>query len=143
MAGSRRPSIYLSDVLAEDDTPKILIINGDESNAEATGGLPATDANIGTSEFVELGNDALRIEPRYILLEGQTTGGKPVRRRIIAYDPESSLYQDGGTLQMLVQTGATTSEVVTFNVSGMVGEKRTMVKKVAPTDTGLDDGDAT
>lgn len=140
MAGSKRPSIYITDIPnAAGDGNKIIVINGDESNAEATGGVAATPSNLASREFASEGGDYIRLEPRYILLQGQTSGGRIVRRKIVAYDPENTLFVDGGTLSLGVMTGADTVEAVTFSVSGMVGEKRTVVPGLL--DTGLNDGD--
>lgn len=141
MAGSKRPSIYITDIPnGVGDGNKIIVINGDESNAEATGGVAATSANLASREFASEGGDYIRLEPRYVLLQGQTVDGKIVRRKLTAYDPNNALFVDGGTVSMGVMTGADTSEAVTFSVTGMVGEKRTVVPALL--DTGLTDGDA-
>jgi len=74
-----------------------------------------------------------------MLLEGVTTGGKPVRRKVTVCDPENVLFNSGGTTVVGVMVG-NSSEAVTMTITGTVGETRTFFKTV---DTGLDDGSAT
>lgn len=141
MAGSLLPMLYRTDIPDDAGTGfKYLILKLDESNSKALGGEAATDANIAGKEFATQGTDYLKIEPRYVLLEGKTTGGVTVRRKWVAPDPTDDLYAEGGTVQGIVNVTATTIELVTFSVSGMVGEKRTVRRPLL--DSGLDDGTA-
>jgi len=139
MAGSKDRFVYLSDILDENDTRKYLVLSLDESNAELMGGVHFTDAAVAGIEPATA-RDYIRIEPRYVLVEGTTSGGKTVRRKLIAPDPENSYWVSGGSMQLSVSTGTTTNETVTFRVTGMVGEKRTVAPTTA-SDSGLDDGD--
>lgn len=139
MAGSKRQMLYITDIPnAAGDDKKRLILNVDESNAKLTGGVEYTPGNLGALELADA-TDYVRIEPRRLLLEGVTAGGKTVRRSIIACDPDNALVANGGTTVLGVMVG-NESEAVTFFVSGVVGEKRTIPKT---TDTGLDDGTST
>lgn len=136
MAGSLRAMIYISDIVAAGDR-KIIVLKLDESNAKLGGGVEATPANIAAG--VEAGSgDYQRLEPRYMNLEGVTSGGKPVRRKVITCAPDNVLFNEGGTTVMGVMVN-NVSEPVTMTVTGTVGEKRTFFKT---TDTGLDDGTA-
>lgn len=140
MAGSRRPMLYETDIPDGADGFKFLILNIDESNAKTLGALEATPGNQADKEFAVQGQDFLTIRPRYILLQGETSDGKTVRRRWPACDPNNTLVVNGGTTVQGVFTGPNTVEDVTFSVTGVVGEKRTLV---AAQDTGLDDGSGT
>ena len=138
MAGSLRAMIYATDISAGAGEVKSIVLKLDESNAKLGGGVEATPANL--AAITEAGaSDFQRLEPRYMNLEGVTTGGKPVRRKVIVCDPENVLFNSGGTTVLGVMVG-NSSEAVTFTVTGTVGEKRTFFKTV---DTGLDDGSAT
>jgi hypothetical protein len=133
--------LYETDIPASgDDEFKHLILNLDESNSKDVGMVEATTANQAGLEFAVQGQDYLNIRPRYILIQGVTTDGKTVRRRITAGDPSNPLVVNGGTLTQAVFTGPQTVESVVFSVTGVVGEKRTLVPA---DDTGLDDGTAT
>jgi len=138
MAGSLRAMLYTSDISDGAGGRKSLVLKLDESNAKLGGGVEATPGNIGAVTLATA-NDYQRLEPRYMNLEGVTTGGKPVRRKIIVCDPENVLFNTGGTTILGVMVN-NVSEAVTFTVTGTVGEKRTFFKTV---DTGLDDGTAT
>lgn len=141
MAGSKRNMLYETDIPGTTEgTFKFLVLNLDEGNSKTIGMLEATPGNIAGKEFAVQGSDFLHIRPRYILLEGETTAGKTVRRKWVAGDPANTLVVNGGTTVQGVFTGPNTVEDVTFAVTGVVGEKRTLV---ASTDTGLDDGTAT
>ncbi len=141
MAGSKRPSIYITDIADSAGTgKKVIVINGDESNARTTGGVAATTANTAGKEFASQGKDYLAITPRYILVQGINGAGEIVRRKLIAYDPDNTLFKTGGTVSLGVMTDGVTAESVTFSVTGVVGEKRTLVPALI--DTGLTDGSA-
>lgn len=129
--------LYLSDIFDGTDR-KSIILKLDESNAKLGGGLEATPGNIGAATMA-LQNDYQRIVPRYMLLEGVTAGGKPVRRKITVCDPENALFNNGGTTILGVMVN-NVSEAVTMTVTGTVGEARTFFKSV---DSGLDDGTST
>jgi len=137
MAGSMRSMLYTSDILDGTDR-KSIILKLDESNAKLGGGLEATPANIGSATMA-LQNDYQRLVPRYMLLEGVTVGGKPVRRKVTVCDPANVLFNDGGTTVLGVMVG-NVSEAVTMTVTGTIGEQRTFFKSA---DSGLDDGTAT
>jgi hypothetical protein len=137
MAGSMRAMLYTTDITDGTDR-KSIVLKLDESNAKLGGGVEATPANIAaTTQASAL--DYQRLEPRYMLLEGVTAGGKPVRRKITVCDPDNALFNQGGTTVVGVMVN-NVSEAVTMTVTGTVGEKRTFFKT---TDTGLDDGSAT
>jgi hypothetical protein len=139
MAGSKRQMLYITDIPnAAGDDKKRLILNVDESNAKLTGGLEYTPGNLGTLELAS-NKDFVRMDYRRLHLEGKTSGGKTVRRSIIACDPDNALVANGGTTVMGVMVG-NESEAVTMFVSGVTGESRTIPKT---TDTGLDDTTST
>lgn len=137
MAGSMRAMLYTSDIISGGENLS-LVLKLDESNAKLGGGVEATPANIAAVTLASA-LDYQRLVPRYMLLEGVTTGGKAVRRKVTVCDPANVLFNDGGTTVMGVMVG-NTSEAVTMTVTGTVGEQRTFFKTV---DTGLDDGTAT
>jgi len=138
MAGSMRAMLYTSDIINGESERKSIVLKLDESNAKLGGGVEATPANIASATLAD-SLDYQRLEPRYMLVEGVTTGGKPVRRKITVCDPGNVLFNQGGTTILGVMVG-NSSEAVTCTVTGTVGEKRTFFKTV---DTGLDDGTAT
>lgn len=138
MAGSMRAMLYTSDIVTAESERKSLVLKLDESNAKLGGGVEATPANI-AAVTLATAEDYQRLEPRYMLLEGVTTGNKPVRRKVVVCDPDNVLFNQGGTTILGVMVG-NSSEAVTMTVTGTVGEKRTFFKTV---DTGLDDGTAT
>jgi hypothetical protein len=137
MAGSLRAMLYTTDIV-EGGERKSIVLKLDESNAKLGGGVEATPANIAAG-VLAVATDYQRLVPRYMLLEGVTTGGKPVRRKVAVCDPANVLFNEGGTTVMGVMVG-NSSEAVTMTVTGTVGETRTFFKTV---DTGLDDGSAT
>jgi len=137
MAGSLRSMIYITDIF-DGTEAKSIVLKMDESNAKLGGGVEATPGNL-SGIVLATASDYQRLVPRYLLLEGVTLGGKPVRRKVVVCDPTNGLFNDGGTTVMGVMVG-NTSEAVTMTVTGTVGEKRTFFKTV---DTGLDDGTAT
>ena len=137
MAGSMRAMLYTSDIV-EGGERKSIVLKLDESNAKLGGGLEATPSNIAATTLATA-LDYQRLVPRYMLLEGVTAGGKPVRRKVTVCDPENVLFNEGGTTVVGVMVG-NVSEAVTMQVTGTVGETRTFFKTV---DTGLDDGTAT
>lgn len=137
MAGSMRAMLYTSDIISGGDNLSI-VLKLDESNAKLGGGVEATPANIAAATLASA-LDYQRLVPRYMLLEGVTAGGKPVRRKVTVCDPANVLFNDGGTTVMGVMVG-NTSEAVTMQITGTVGETRTFFKTV---DSGLDDGSAT
>lgn len=139
MAGSKDRFVYLTDILDASDERKYLVLELDESNSELVGATHYTAAAV-TGLTAAGAADYIRLEPRYILVQGATTGGKTVRRRIVCPNPENSLWVSGGTVSMSVQIGPATNETVVFRVTGMVGEKRS-VAQAGAVDTGLDDGD--
>lgn len=134
MAGSMRAMIYISDITEGADR-KSVVLKLDESNAKLGGGVEATPANIAASTLAD-SLDYQRLQPRYMLLEGVTAGGKPVRRKVTVCNPDNVLFNQGGTTVMGVMVG-NTSEAVTMTITGTIGEQRTFFKTV---DTGLDDG---
>lgn len=138
MAGSLRAMLYTTDIVDPTDGVKSIVLKLDESNAKLGGGVEATPGNIASATLADA-LDYQRLEPRYMLLEGETSGGRPVRRKVIVCDPENVLFNQGGTTVMGVMVG-NSSEAVTMTVTGTVGEKRTFFKTV---DTGLDDGTST
>lgn len=138
MAGSLRAMIYVSDIVDSASARKGLVLKLDESNAKLGGGVEATPAAIAEANLANA-LDYQRLEPRYMLLEGVTAGGKPVRRKVTTCNPANVLFNQGGTTVMGVMVG-NSSEAVTMTVTGTVGEKRTFFKTV---DSGLDDGTAT
>lgn len=141
MGGSIQQFLYRTDVPSSvEDEYKYIVIKGDESNLLVMGGLRNTSANRAGKEFLTQGVDALRIEPRYINLEGRTAAGRPVKRRLIAPDPTVALWKTGGGVTLAVSTGglAAATEDVSFAVSSAIGEKRTFGRDANP-DTGLDD----
>jgi hypothetical protein len=129
--------LYTTDII-EGGENKSIVLKLDESNAKLGGGIEATPANIAAATLA-VATDYQRLVPRYMLLEGVTSGGKPVRRKVITCDPANVLFNEGGTTVMGVMVG-NASEAVTMTVTGTVGEQRTFFKTV---DTGLDDGTAT
>jgi hypothetical protein len=137
MAGSMRAMLYITDITDGTDR-KSIVLKLDESNAKLGGGVEATPSNIAAATLADA-LDYQRLVPRYMLVEGVTTGGKPVRRKVTVCDPENVLFNSGGTTVMGVMVG-NSSEAVTMTVTGTVGETRTFFKTV---DTGLDDGTAT
>ena len=137
MAGSMRAMLYTTDITDGTDR-KSIVLKLDESNAKLGGGIEATPANIAAATLADA-LDYQRLVPRYMLLEGVTAGGKPVRRKVTVCDPENALFNNGGTTVIGVMVG-NVSEAVTMTVTGTVGENRTFFKTV---DTGLDDGSAT
>lgn len=137
MAGSLRAMLYTTDI-NPDGTDRSIVLRLDESNAKLGGGVEATPANIAAATLA-VATDFQRLVPRYMLLEGLTSGGKTVRRRITTCDPDNVLFNNGGTTVMGVMVG-NSSEAVTMTITGTVGEQRTFFKTV---DTGLDDGTAT
>lgn len=142
MAGSKRELIYITDIPTEaGDELKVMIIDQDESNGKLTGGVEATPGNLSGAELAQEGQDYKYrgLRPRRLLLQGLTSGGRTVRRSIIANDPGNVLVRSGGTTVMGVMVG-NESEAVTMTVTGVVGERRTFPRSV---DTGLDDGTAT
>lgn len=136
MAGSLRAMLYTTDITDGVDRRSI-VLKLDESNAKLGGGVEATPAAIGAA-VLSIATDYQRLQPRYMLLEGVTAGGKTVRRKIVTCDPDNSLFNDGGTTVVGVMVG-NVSEAVTMTVTGTIGEQRTFFKTV---DTGLDDGTA-
>lgn len=138
MAGSLRAMIYVSDIVDGESERKGIVLKLDESNAKLGGGVEATPSAIADANLANA-LDYQRLEPRYMLLEGVTTGGKPVRRKVTTCDPANVLFNQGGTTVMGVMVG-NSSEAVTMTVTGTVGEKRTFFKTA---DSGLDDGTAT
>lgn len=138
MAGSFRAMIYTTDISDGAGGNKSIVLKLDESNAKLGGGVEATPGNLATVTLASA-EDYQRLEPRYMLLEGVTSGGRPVRRKVITPDPANVLFNEGGTTVVGVMVG-NASEAVTMTVTGTVGEKRTFFKTV---DTGLDDGTAT
>jgi hypothetical protein len=141
MAGSKRNMLYETDIPASTEGEyKWLVLNLDEGNSKTLGMQEATPGNLSGKEFAVQGSDFLYIRPRYVLLEGETSGGKTVRRKWVAGDPANTLVVNGGTTVQGVFVGPNTVEDVTFAVTGIVGEKRTLVASV---DTGLDDGTST
>lgn len=137
MAGSLRAMLYTTDII-EGAENKSIVLKLDESNAKLGGGVEATPANIAAATLA-VATDYQRLVPRYMLLEGVTTGGKTVRRKVITCAPDNVLFNEGGTTVMGVMVG-NSSEAVTMTITGTVGEQRTFFKTV---DTGLDDGTAT
>lgn len=140
MAGSKRAMLYRTDIPDSGDGWKYMILNLDEGNSKTIGMEEASPANEADKEFVIQGKDFLSLTPRKLLLQGTTSSGKTVRRSWVAGDPENTLVVNGGTTVQGVFVGANTVEDVTFTVTGVVGEKRTLRQTV---DTGLDDGTAT
>ena len=138
MAGSLRAMIYTTDISDGAGGVKSIVLKLDESNAKLGGGIEATPGNLGDVTLADA-QDYQRLVPRYMLLEGTTTGGRSVRRKITVCDPANTLFNTGGTTVLGVMVG-NTSEAVTFTVTGTVGEARTFY---VTTDTGLDDGTAT
>lgn len=137
MAGSMRAMLYTTDIV-EGGENKSIVLKLDESNAKLGGGVEATPANIAAATLA-VATDYQRLVPRYMLLEGVTAGGKPVRRKVVVCDPANVLFNEGGTTVVGVMVG-NSSEAVTMTITGTVGETRTFFKTV---DTGLDDGSAT
>lgn len=137
MAGSMRAMLYTSDIISGGENLSI-VLKLDESNAKLGGGLEATPANIAAATLASA-LDYQRLVPRYMLLEGVTAGNKPVRRKVTVCDPANVLFNNGGTTVMGVMVG-NSSEAVTMQITGTVGETRTFFKTV---DSGLDDGSAT
>jgi hypothetical protein len=140
MAGSKRNMVYRTDIPDSGSSYKVIVLSLDESNAKLFGGEEATPGNLSGKEFAAPGQDYLRLVPRYALLEGKTTAGRIVRRRIIVPDPENTLFVSGGTTVLAVFVAANTIESVTFDITGVVGEARTLVRGF---DSGLDDGTTT
>lgn len=138
MAGSLRAMLYQTDISDGAGGFKSIVLKLDESNAKLGGAVEATPANIAAVTLADA-SEYQRLEPRYMLLEGVTSGNRPVRRKIVVADPANVLFAQGGTTILGVMVG-NSSEAVTFTVSGTVGESRTFFRT---TDTGLDDGTAT
>jgi len=130
--------LYRTDIPDGGGEFKYLILNIDEGNAELTGGLAATPGNLG-SVTIATNRDYLNLTPRKLYLRGITADGKTVSRSIIACDPTNALVASGGSTVMAFFTATNTVENVTMFVSGVAGEKRTLVRTL---DSGLDDGDA-
>jgi hypothetical protein len=131
--------LYRTDIPDSGDGWKYMILNLDEGNSKTIGMEEATPATESGKEFVVQGKDFLTLTPRKLLLQGKTSDGKTVRRSWVAGDPENTLVVNGGTTVQGVFVAANTVENVTFAVTGVVGEKRTLRQT---TDTGLDDGTA-
>jgi len=138
MAGSLRAMLYTTNISDGAGGFKSIVLKMDESNGKLGGGVEATPGNIGAAT-IALATDYQRLEPRYMLAEGVTAGGKPVKRKIITCDPENVLFNTGGTTILGVMV-VNSPEAVTFTITGTVGEKRTFFKTV---DSGLDDLTAT
>ena len=138
MAGSLRAMVYTSDIGDGDGGVKSLILKLDESNAKLGGGVEATPGNLSGLTLADA-SDYQTFRPRYMLLEGVTSGNRPVKRKVVVCDPDNALFNSGGTTVMGVMVN-NVSEAVTMTVTGNVGERRTFFKTV---DTGLDDGSST
>lgn len=130
MSGSLQKFIYT------DDQARTRIVNLDESNTRALGYIPATNLEV----------DALGIPrkiskltggERYILLTGVTTGGKPVRRKVIVPTNNNTFFLDGGGFNLNAEVG-NALETIAMQVTAAVGEKKRFA--LLGTDTGLDDG---
>lgn len=132
--------LYQTDIPDSGDGFKYMILNLDEGNSKTTGMEEATPANEAGKEFVIQGQDFITLVPRKLLLQGTTSAGKTVRRSWVAGNPEHPLVVSGGTTVQGVFVGPNTVEDVTFTITGVVGEKRTLRRTV---DTGLNDGTAT
>ena len=140
MAGSLRSFLYETDIEATTEGEyKWIVLNLDEGNSETLGMELYNDANASGKEFASEGPDYLRLEPRYLLLEGKNAAGTTIRRRWVCGNKSAALFNQGGTVVLSVFNGTSTVEAVTFRVTGTVGEKRTLALK---SDTGLLDGDA-
>lgn len=140
MGGSVQWFLYETDVPGTNAGEyKWLPLKMDESNALLFGGLKNTTANRAGKEFLSA-SDGLIVEPRYVLAEGRTAGGRTVRRKLTVCDPNNSLWQSGGTISLAVMTGGQAANVenVVFNLTFSSGEKRRYSIDANP-DTGLDD----
>jgi len=130
MAGSLQKFVY------EDDAGFRKIINLDESNTRSLGYTPATVAEVALlgipSRISKLnGNE------RYILMSGSTSGGRPVRRKLIVPKADNGYFTDGGGFSVNVAVSGTASEAVIMQVTRAVGEAKAFA--LLGTDTGLDD----
>lgn len=140
MSGSKQKFLYETDVPLPDNSGNYyLVLNLDESNSRAVGGIIATQAAIDGSTLLPR-DAANKVTPRYINLQGVTAAGRPVKRRIVCPNPSNDVWRRGGTLQLSVSTGAlaANNENVTFLITSAIGEKRTFFTTATP-DTGLDD----
>jgi len=130
MAGSLQKFIY------RDDAAFSKIVNLDESNSRALGYTPATVAEVALAG-IPARVSKLNGNERYILVAGVTSGGRPVRRKIIVPRSDNAFFTDGGAIALDVSISAGTSESVIMQVTRAVGEAK--VFALLGTDTGLDD----
>lgn len=130
MAGSLQKFIY------RDDAGFYKIVMLDESNTRGLGYTPA-----GVAEVAALGIPSriskLNGNERYILMAGVTSGGRPVRRKIIVPRNDNGYFVDGGGFNVDVSIGVGGSESVLMQVTRAVGEAKAFA--LLGTDTGLDD----
>lgn len=130
MAGSKQKFIYL------DDAGFRKILNLDESNCRSLGYSPAT-----ATEVAALGIPSrvskLNGNERYVLMQGVTSDGRPVRRKMIVLQNNNTFFNDGGGFNVDVSIGVGGSESVLMQITRSVGEAK--VFALLGTDTGLDD----
>lgn len=130
MAGSLQKFIYT------DDAGFRKILNLDESNTRALGFAPATVLEV-SALGIPSRLSKLNGNERYILMQGVTSGGRPVRRKIIVPTNTNGYFVDGGGFTVDVSIGTGGSEAVLMQVTRAVGEAK--VFALLGTDTGLDD----
>lgn len=136
MTGSKENFIYKSDPNALGEI-NAKVIKLDESNTRAMGYVPITATELAALPDKRV--KAMDGSERYIGLQGITTGGKVVQRKLIVPDVTDTLFQSGGTLTLPVLTGGAnaTLESVVFTVISAIGESKSFVRIG---DTGLNDG---
>jgi len=138
MAGSLTKFLYQEDSPDGTTAGRIKLVNLDESNQRGLGEIPATPASATAAGVSRV--ERLSGRERYILLQGRTTSGTVVTRKIIVSNPINVFFLQGGNLILPVLTGASNSviENVSFAITQSVGEVRKFALLTA--DSGLTDG---
>lgn len=132
MAGSLQRFVYSVDPdSGGNSTSRVLVL--DESNQRAIGNVtgpipPGLDPIPAT---------ITRLEPRYIYWQGETQGGRVVRRKIVVLDTFNPFYQIGGELILPIQVEDVIENITGF-ITGSVGEKKSFAAPDGQ-DTGQDD----
>lgn len=113
----------------------------DESTYEVAGLGFGQALQTGDPNYIGLIRASARspIGMRYLNMVGTDADGRQVTRRLFVGDPASAAWTDPGafTINLITVVGGTATSTP-FGVSSAIGERRAFI---APTDTGLIDGD--
>jgi hypothetical protein len=131
MSGSIQKFVYT------DDSGYKKIINLDESNTRQLGYTPATVLSV-AALGIPSRVSKLNGKERYVLMAGVTSGGRPVRRKLIVPEADNAYFATGGGFSVIVDVATGTAETVVMQVTRAVGEAKSFA--LLGTDTGLDDG---